>query len=205
MLDKFSRHAEVDKKNVLGAVTPHAGYMYCGETQAHVYESLFDDEGCFVILGPNHSGQGTAEAIMKSGIWKTPMGNARIDTDLARSILENSEYLEDDYNAHNQEHSIEVQLPWLQRKYEDFNFVPISMSDHSLRKSKDIGKALERARKEVDKKFVVIASSDFTHFGASYGYKPVTGGINKKLDYIKRWIWRRPRPSKNSHQKPLWM
>ncbi|MFP4150692.1 MAG: AmmeMemoRadiSam system protein B [Candidatus Aenigmatarchaeota archaeon] len=186
MLDKFSRRASADQRDVLGAVTPHAGYMYCGETQAHVYGSLLEDLNTFVILGPNHTNTGASEAIMTSGMWKTPMGNARIDSELANSILENSEYLEDDYNAHNQEHSIEVQLPWLQRKYGTFNFVPISMSEQSLRKGQDIGEAIRDAKDDVDEKFVVLASSDFTHFGVSYGYRPVSGGINKKLNYIEK-------------------
>lgn len=186
MLDRFSRRADVEKKDVLGAVAPHAGYMYCGETQAHVYESLLGDTSTFVILGPNHTGTRPSEAIMTSGMWKTPLGGARIDTDLAESILENSDHLEDDYSAHNQEHSIEVQLPWLQRKFDGFNFVPISMSNHSLERGRDIGKALQKAREETNTKFVVISSSDFTHFGTSYGHRPVTGGIGKKLDYIEK-------------------
>ncbi len=186
MIDKFSRRADVKKKDVLGGVVPHAGYMYCGKTQAHVYESILEDTNTFVILGPNHSKQGTSEAIMTNGLWKTPLGGARIDTELAEAILENSDYLEDDYTAHNQEHSIEVQIPWLQKKFRDFNFVPISMSEHDLDRGRDIGKAIRKAKEETSEKFVVLASSDFTHFGTSYGYRPVSGGIGKKLDYIKK-------------------
>lgn len=185
MLDRFSRRAEVSERDLLGAVAPHAGYMYCGETQAHVYESLMEDLSTFVIVGPNHSGRGAPEALMTSGTWQTPLGNSRIDSELAGAILENSEFLEDDYNAHNQEHSIEVQLPWLQHKYGSINFVPISMSDQSLEKARDIGRAIKEAGEEVAEKFVVIASSDFTHFGASYGYTPVSGGPGKILNYIE--------------------
>lgn len=186
MLDKFMRRAEVQERDIIGGVVPHAGYMYCGGTQAHVYSSLLEDLSTFVVLGPLHSSMGTSEAIMTSGMWKTPMGNCRIDSELANSILNNSEKLEDDYNAHNQEHSIEVQLPWLQHKYGTVNFVPIGMADHSLEKARDIGNAIRAARDEVQEKFVVLASSDFTHYGTSYGYKPVTGGIGKILDYIEK-------------------
>ena len=73
MLNKFSRRAEVDTKDVLGAVAPHAGYMYCGETQAHVYESLFNDIGTFVIIGPNHTGQGYSNMTEKES---KPVKNA---------------------------------------------------------------------------------------------------------------------------------
>jgi len=186
MINKFTRKADAEKADILGGVTPHAGYMYCGKTQAHVYKSLPDEKTTFVILGPNHSRKGTSEAIMKSGIWKTPLGAARINTDLAQAILDSSNCLKDDYEAHNQEHSIEVQLPWLQSKYDSFDFVPIGMGSHDIKKGEDIGKALIEAKKKTSTNFVVLASSDFTHFGASYGYKPVSGGIGRKLDYIKK-------------------
>ncbi len=186
MLDKFLRRADVDVRDVVGGVVPHAGYMYCGKTQAHVYKSLMEDINTFVILGPSHAGTGASEAIMTSGMWKTPLGGARIDTDLAEAILENSEYLEDDYTAHNQEHSIEVQLPWLQKRYGNFNFVPISMAESELDVARDVGRAIKKAREETDTGFITLASSDFTHFGASYGYQPVTGGISKKLDFIEK-------------------
>lgn len=186
MLNKFCRRAEVNERKLLGGVVPHAGYIYCGETQAHVYESLLEDLSTFVILGPNHSGMGSSEAIMTSGMWKTPLGNCRIDSNLAQAILDNSEFLEKDYNAHNQEHSIEVQLPWLQHKYDSINFVPIAMNEHSIEKGKDIGNAIKKAKEEVKGSFVVLASSDFTHFGRSYGYTPVSGGIGKKLDYVEK-------------------
>ncbi len=186
MIDKFTRKADVEKRDVIGAVVPHAGYIYCGKTQAHVYKSLSDEKTTFVVLGPTHSRQDTPLAIMTSGIWKTPLGAARIDTELAESILKHSEHLEDDYEAHNQEHSIEVQLPWLQRRFKNFGFVPIGMSDHSIEKAREIGKAIKKAVDETGRNVVVIASSDFTHFGTSYGYTPVSGGPGKKLDYIKK-------------------
>ncbi len=186
MLEKFLRQADVEPRNISGAVSPHAGYMYCGKTQAHVYKSLPDDVDTFVIIGPNHRGSDTQEAIMTSGLWKTPLGSARINSELGGKILENSKYLEDDYKAHNEEHSIEVQLPWLQNKYDNFTFVPISMGDNKIEKCRDIGKAIKEAREETGSKFVVISSSDFTHFGRSYGYMPVSGGIGKKLNYIKK-------------------
>lgn len=186
MIDKFMRRAEVQERDLLGGVVPHAGYIYCGQTQAHVYASMMEGLSTFVILGPLHSAMSTSEAIMTSGMWKTPMGNCRIDSELANSVLDNSDFLEDDYNAHNQEHSIEVQLPWLQHKFGSVNIVPIGMADHTLEKARDIGNAIRAAREEVDEKFMVLASSDFTHFGTSYGYTPVSGGTGKILDYVEK-------------------
>ncbi|MFP4045514.1 MAG: AmmeMemoRadiSam system protein B [Candidatus Aenigmatarchaeota archaeon] len=186
MLDKFLRRAKIDKKGIIGGVVPHAGYMYCGETQAHVYKSLLGETKTFVILGPNHSNTGANEAIMTSGMWKTPLGSCQIDSDLANTILENSDHLKSDYNAHNQEHSIEVQLPWLQHKLGSVNIVPIAMRGKSQKKAQDIGEAIEAATQETAKKFIVLASSDFTHFGRSYGYTPVSGGPSAILDYVEK-------------------
>lgn len=186
MMDKFFRRADVEGKTMIGGVAPHAGYMYCGETQAYVYKSLSEKFTTFVIIGPNHTGRGSEGAVMTSGIWKTPLGACRIDTDLAEAIVRNSDFLESDYNAHNQEHSIEVQLPWLQYKYSSVRFVPISMSGRSLKDAKDIGDAIKVAGDETEENFAVIASSDFTHYGMSYGYTPVTGGVSKILNYIEK-------------------
>ena len=184
MLNKFMRRAEVKKKEVSGIVSPHAGYIYCGETQAHVYKSILQDNPTFVIVGPDHRKSGN-DAIMTAGIWKTPLGNCRIDSNLAESIFKNSNYLKDDYTAFSQEHSIEVQLPWLQYKFNKVNIVPISISNQDLETSEDIGNAIKRAAVESDEQIIVIASSDFTHFGTSYGYKPVSGGVSRTLDFIQ--------------------
>lgn len=186
MMDKFLRRAKIERKGIEGAVVPHAGYMYCGDTQAHVYKSLLGEVENFVIIGPKHNDVGKEQAIMKSGVWKTPLGSCRINTELAKSILENSQFLEDDYHAHNQEHSIEVQIPWLQHKLNSPKIVPISMEGKSQKKAKDIGQAIKAARKEVEEDFIVLASSDFTHFGKSYGYTPVSGGPSVVLNYVEK-------------------
>ena len=182
-IDKFMKTAgEVEKRNVLGMVSPHAGYVYCGKTQAHAYKSLLENT-TFVIIGPNHMGLGANASIMCEGIWKTPLGICRIDSELARKILEKSKFLEEDLHAHAQEHSIEVQLPWLQYMFTPVNFVPICLGHTSLEAYKDIGLAI---RDSVIGNTVVIASSDFTHFGESYGYTPVSGGPGNVLGFMEK-------------------
>lgn len=185
MLDKFSRRAESSKRRVSAAVSPHAGFMYCGETQAHVYNSIPDEPTTFVIIGPEHSKSGS-DAIMTAGMWKTPLGNSRIDSEVANTIHDNSQYLEDDYSSFTQEHSIEVQLPWIQYSFNNrTRIVPITMNNQDIETSKDIGNAISKAKEEISKNIIVIASSDFTHFGNAYGYKPVSGGEGKILNFIE--------------------
>jgi len=176
------RIGEVEKRKVVGAVAPHAGYIYCGRTQAFVYKSLLENT-TFIIIGPNHTGLGARASIMCSGVWKTPLGVCRIDSELARRILENSSYLEEDLHAHTQEHSIEVQLPWLQYRFSSVSFVPITIASSDPEVYKEIGAAIAKSLRGSE---VIIASSDFTHFGEVYGYVPVGGGPGNILKFMEQ-------------------
>ncbi|MCK4648910.1 AmmeMemoRadiSam system protein B, partial [bacterium] len=149
------------KEEVIGALTPHAGFMFSGEVAGAVYSRIiFPDT--FVILGPNHTGAGHPGAIMTKGSWQTPLGEVEIDSDLACKILANSKNLREDERAHSYEHSIEVQLPFLQYLGKEFKFVPICLSHLDIETCQDIGKAIAQAIKEGKKKVVIVASSDLT-------------------------------------------
>jgi AmmeMemoRadiSam system protein B len=146
-------------------VSPHAGYQYSGRTAAYAMGSLAPAK-TFVILGPNHNSFGHEFSVMSSGEWETPLGRARIDTGLA-SQLKKCGILEDDALAHAHEHSIEVQLPFLQYRLGDFMFVPVSItnieySDDFLGKCALLGKHIAKTigRRPAG----IIASSDFSHY-----------------------------------------
>lgn len=150
------------KEKVIGVLAPHAGFMFSGEVAGAVYSRIIFPE-IFVILGPNHTGAGDPCAIMTRGSWQTPLGEVEIDSDLAGKILANSKNLKEDEGAHSSEHSIEVQLPFLQYLGREFKFVPICLSHLDLETCRDIGKAIARTIEEEKKKIVIIASSDLTH------------------------------------------
>ena len=151
------------KEEVIGALAPHAGFMYSGEVAGAVYSRIIFPD-IFVILGPNHTGAGSPCAIMTKGSWQTPLGEVEIDSDLASKILVNSKSLKEDERAHSYEHSIEVQLPFLQYLGKEFKFVPICLSHLDLETCRDIGKAIAKAIKEGKKKVAIVASSDLTHY-----------------------------------------
>ncbi len=151
------------KEEVIGALAPHAGFMFSGEVAGAVYSRIVFPE-TFVILGPNHTGAGLPSAIMTKGKWQTPLGEVEIDSDLAGEILANSKSLGEDERAHSYEHSIEVQLPFLQYLGKDFKFVPICVSHLDLGACRDIGKAIAKAIKEGKKRVIIVASSDLTHY-----------------------------------------
>jgi AmmeMemoRadiSam system protein B len=151
------------KQDAIGLISPHAGYIYSGAVAgATVSRIKFKDT--FIIMGPNHTGMGKPFSIMTEGSWQTPLGDVGVDSGLGKKILANSRYLEEDSLAHLHEHSIEVQLPFLQYFKPDFKLVPIVFSPAQAAIYKEIGGAIAKAVKESGNKAVIIASSDMTHY-----------------------------------------
>ena len=156
-----------ERRESIGFVAPHAGYMYSGPVAAHVYYQLAHEKkpDTVVIVGPNHTGLGTLVSVMVEGVWETPLGEVEIDRELAMRIVKYSELADIDDKAHLYEHSVEVQVPFLQYIYGGgFRIVPIVMWDQSSRSARDLGEAVYRAVRELGRDIVYIASSDFTHY-----------------------------------------
>jgi len=147
----------------VAVVAPHAGYVYSGRVAGAVYARVEIPE-CCVILGPNHTGLGPGASIMVSGQWETPLGTVPIDTELARAILEGSAILEEDQVAHLREHSVEVQLPFLQQRETPFRFVPIVLYSHEYAACVDVGQAVAEAVRRSGKRVLLIASTDMSHY-----------------------------------------
>ena len=151
------------KEEVIGLVSPHAGYIYSGPVAGAVISRIkFKDT--FIIIGPNHTGRGEPLSIMTQGTWETPLGEVEIDSELGKQILATSSHLQEDSMAHQYEHSIEVQLPFLQYFKEDIKIVPIVLAYSSGDTYKEIGKELAQAIKDLNKEVVILASSDMTHY-----------------------------------------
>jgi len=152
-------------RSLVGLVVPHAGYIASGPVAAHAYHHLANDgkPEVIVVFGPNHTGHGSALAVMNEGVWRTPLGDVEVDTQTANQILDASTVIDVDERAHAHEHSIELQLPFLQYLYgSDFKFVPICFMMQDLQSSQEVGKAVATALK--GKNGLVIASSDLTHY-----------------------------------------
>ncbi len=156
---------KVSKNRVRAMILPHAGYMYSGRVAAQTVNSCALTK-TFVILGPNHTGQGEHFSIMTEGIWQMPMGDVAIDQELAETIIRNSQYLKVDSAAHRFEHSIEVIIPFLQNFQKEITMVPIVVmtANKSIYSSiaQDIVRGLKASGRIND--VMIIASSDMTHF-----------------------------------------
>ena len=156
-----------DRLDALACMLPHAGYMYSGRVAVETVSAV-NIRDKVILLGPNHTGNGAQFSIMTEGIWKTPLGEIRIDSGLADKILRNSKYLENDSLAHACEHSLEVELPILQYFKDDFEIVPIAFLSGDLQALKEIGKEIASVLREPDIKnsTMIVASSDMTHYEA---------------------------------------
>ncbi|MCX9024472.1 MAG: MEMO1 family protein [Candidatus Methanoperedens sp.] len=148
------------ERQVLGAVVPHAGYIYSGNTAAYVYSTL-PRADTFVLLGPNHTGYGSPVSVSGES-WSTPLGEVGSDSEFIKALPKR--IIDLDETAHKYEHSIEVQLPFLQHRFGDFSIVPICMGIQDEETALDVGMELAEAVRKVKKKIVIIASSDFTHY-----------------------------------------
>ncbi len=158
--------ARKDARGIVAGVAPHAGYMYSGWVAGFTYARIAEEYASpptFVLVGPNHTGEGSGIALSLQD-WVTPLGEVRNDKELARAIQKNSNLIDFDETAHLHEHSVEVQLPFLQRTYKNFNFVPICMMMQDAETAEDVGRAVAKAARELKRDVVLIASSDFTHY-----------------------------------------
>ncbi|MFZ2492626.1 MAG: AmmeMemoRadiSam system protein B, partial [Thermoanaerobaculia bacterium] len=151
------------KERFIGAVVPHAGLMYSGHVAAAVY-AIADLPKRLIILCPNHTGAGRAAAINREGAWRTPLGEVAIDSELADALMQRSQLLEEDATAHAREHSLEVQLPFLQRLLGNFTFVPICLGAHRYDYAEDVGTAIAGAIRASTEPVAILASSDLNHY-----------------------------------------
>ena len=166
------------KEEVIGLVSPHAGYMYSGPVAGATISRIKFKE-TFIIMGPNHTGRGKPLSIMTQGSWQTPLGEVKIDSELGLRMLAKSRTLEEDSAAHEMEHSIEVQLPFLQYFKSDIKIVPIVIGFATGNVYKQLGSEIAEAVKELNKEVVIIASSDMTH------YEPQESARNKDNQAIE--------------------
>jgi len=152
-------------RKIVGLVCPHAGYMYSGPVAASAYYELSKDgkPETVVLLGPNHTGYGSVLALIRDGVWRTPLGDVEVDSKMADAILHETSSIDVDEMAHRYEHSIEVQLPFLQFLYGNkFKIVPICFQLQDYDTAVEVGSALVKTLKKTNT--VVIASSDMTHY-----------------------------------------
>ena len=165
------------KLDAMGVVVPHAGYVYSGGVAAKVYASI-QGAPTFVILGPKHNWEGSGVAVSTQP-WQTPLGTVDVDHELIDLIPPG--IIDHDETAHRREHSIEVQLPFLQFFFQDFKIVPIAIGLQDYETVREVAGELTIALEKYDKRVIIVASSDFTHYEPAEVAKSKDGLLIEKI------------------------
>ncbi len=152
-----------NKIHAIGCVAPHAGYMYSGHVAGAVYARLGLPKR-YIILCPNHTGVGEPLAMMTEGSWRTPLGDAIIDSQLGKALLGRFPLLAEDEIAHRAEHALEVQLPFLQELAGDFKFVPITVGTTRFDALSALGIAMAQIIEASAEQVLIVSSSDMNHY-----------------------------------------
>jgi MEMO1 family protein len=155
--------SEVAPRRAVACLVPHAGYMYSGQVAGAVYARL-DLPARFILLGPRHYPRGAQMAILSEGAWSTPLGDAQLDAALAAALRDTCPLLREDSVAHEREHAIEVQLPFLQRRTGDFRFVPIALGNVRYDELEMLGRAVAKVVAAAPEPVLIVASSDMNHY-----------------------------------------
>ena len=148
---------------VKACLTPHAGYMYSGHVAGAVLARIALPQK-FIILGVRHYPRGEDAAILSRGAWRTPLGDAPIDEELAEPLRQACPLLREDSVAHSGEHSLEVQVPFLQVLAPRFTFVPIALGTVRFESLVSIGEALGRVLANSKENTVLLTTSDLNHY-----------------------------------------
>ncbi|MGD0037430.1 MAG: AmmeMemoRadiSam system protein B [Bacteroidota bacterium] len=164
-IDEYLEHARVPKlKSIVRAlVSPHAGYVYSGFAAAHAYKMVEKiNYDCVIIVGPSHREYFNGISIYPGDAYETPLGTIPINKEIRELLLEEKNAIIASNEGHRSEHSIEVQLPFLQRVLGDFSFVPIVMGDQRRQLCNELAEAI--ARVGTNRNILFVASSDLSHY-----------------------------------------
>lgn len=176
-------------KKVYGVIAPHAGYIYSGQCAAWAYKAIAEAEKAdtFIVLGTNHTGYAESNFAVSTQDFETPLGIVRNDKEFCDLLILNGNKLGigetfGDKTAHQREHSIEAQLPFLQFILQNkFKIVPVICQIKDCGIYERFAKLIIESARKLERKVCIIASSDFTHYGFSYGFVPFASDAKNNL------------------------
>ncbi|HDQ03777.1 MAG TPA: AmmeMemoRadiSam system protein B [Deltaproteobacteria bacterium] len=167
---------------IKGIVAPHAGYMYSGQVAAHAYKLVSSKEyDTVIIVGPSHRVAFPGVSVYPSGGYETPLGIVPVDEQFCHKIMSLNDSIRDVPAAHLQEHSIEIQLPFLQFALGDFSFVPLVMGEQNETICRELAEAIKQAAR--GKKILIVGSSDLSHF---HDYRKAARLDNHAVKYLEK-------------------
>ena len=164
LIRKFSTaEPGAEKKRVRACLVPHAGYIYSGGVAGAVFARMILPKK-ILVLGVRHAPMGEDLAILSEGAWRTPLGDAPLDAALAQKVKASCPSLREDAVAHSREHSLEVEIPFLQLLDTGFSFVPVAVGTLCFEELHELGMGLARVLRESQEEILVVTSSDMNHY-----------------------------------------
>lgn len=155
--------AKASPQQVMGIISPHAGYVYSGAIAGKLFSRVAIPD-TILIIGPNHHGTGAAAALYPDGEWLTPLGATAINSRLNSLLLQHTPYIQSDSVAHRLEHSLEVQLPFIQYLRPAATISALCIGHGDYPPLRDIGLGIADAIREYGEEVLIVASSDMTHY-----------------------------------------
>ena len=164
LIERYTAQEKLQEKvKVKACLVPHAGYVYSGAVAGAVFGRVSLPKKILVV-GVRHYPQGEALAILSEGTWRTPLGDVPIETPLAMRLRKECTALREDSVAHSREHSLEVELPFLQVLAPGFSFVPVALGTLRYAEFKEMGEGLARVLQETQEEILIVTSSDMNHY-----------------------------------------
>lgn len=164
------------KVKAVAVVSPHAGYVYSGQVAGAVFSSVEVPESV-IVLGAPHAGFRPRFSVIDEGLWESPLGDVPINRELAGLVIRSSKLAEAADTPHEDEHSIEVQVPFLQFLQKNLSLVPVHVNARSsFEDLQDLAHGLASAVKEYSKDVLIVASTDMSHY--------IDQESAKKLDFL---------------------
>jgi len=195
-VEGFIRNVDQGKipGNLIALISPHAGYIYSGQVAAYAYCQLEgEDFDTIILLGPSHYVPVKGASVYAEGWWQTPLGKVEVDSEIAKEIVRKHEWFHFDDEAHKNEHSLEVQVPFLQLTLKDFKIVPIVLNDSSQEFCQLLADAIVRSKGK--KRILIVASTDMSHYH-TYGKACLIDGVtmhdleNFDMDSLRKHLSR---------------
>jgi AmmeMemoRadiSam system protein B len=162
-VEEYLKGGSGKKTGAIAMIVPHAGYIYSGKTAGNAFSEV-EIPDAVILMGPNHTGLGERFSIMDTGAWETPVGKTAVNGELAHLILDSSRHFLSDDAAHSREHSLEVELPFIQVINPRARFVPITVMSAPYRECEEMGASLSKAVKSYGRPVLIVVSSDMNHY-----------------------------------------
>jgi AmmeMemoRadiSam system protein B len=174
---------DLDGDNIIGIISPHAGYLYSGPVAAYGYKTIAGKEyDTVIVIAPSHKAYFDGVALWDRGGFKTPLGAINVDEEIARAMVDLGGVIQPNREAHRQEHALEVQLPFLQVVLNQFSIIPLIMGTQTTDMCNELAQTIYEVVHKSKKKFLIVCSTDLSHYYSYEKAVKLDKGLVEQID-----------------------